>query len=173
MQAKIQPTEPHVPIQFPTPSSFRRHFGELIATLFSSVNCFQCFWHMSYAFFAFPKFLIFYVNPSSTYRPIDVFSCHQWLHFKPMFCFNLLSSITTLSIYSLLLSVFQIVCFADILPSTGRKCIITNVSSLLSFPELLFTIAASCNVLSLMDKGTRGCSSFNCSKLSPHYLPLH
>lgn len=172
MQAKIQPTEPHVPIQFPVPPSFMRYFEESIATLFSSVNCFQCFWHMSYAFLLFPNFLMFYVNPSSTYIPIDVFSYPQWLHFKLVFCLNLLSSISTLSI-SLLLSVFQIVCFADILPSRGRKCIITNVSTLLSFPELLFTIAASCNALSLMDKGTRGCSSFNCSKLFPHYLPLH
>lgn len=74
MQVKIQPTEPHVPIQFPIPSSFMRHFGESIATLFSSVNCFQCFWHMNCAFLLFPNFLMFYVNPSSTYIPIDVFS---------------------------------------------------------------------------------------------------
>lgn len=156
MQAKIQPTEPHVPIQFPILSSFMRHFGESIATLFSSLSCFQCFWHMSYAFLLSPNFLMFYVNPSSTYIPIDVFSYCQWLHFILMFCFNLLSSISTLSIYSLLLSGFQIVCFADILPSRGRKCIITNVSSLLGFPELLFTIAASCNALFLNGQGNKG-----------------
>lgn len=143
-----------------------RYLGESIAMLISSVNCFQLFWHMSYINLLFPNFLMLYVNPSSTYIPINVFPYCQSLHFKLVFCFSLLSSIFTLSIYSLFLSVFQIVCFADILPSRGRKCIITNVSSLFSFPEVLFTMAASCNAPSLMDKGTRGCSSFNHSKLS-------
>jgi len=142
-----------------------RHFGESIAMLISSVKCFQWFWHISYVDLLFPNFLMLHVNPSSTYIPINVFLYCQSLHFKLVFCFSLIPSIFTLGIYSLLLSVLQIVCFADILPSRGSKCIISNVSSLFGFPGLLFTIAASCNALSLMDKGTRSCSSFHYSKV--------
>lgn len=135
-----------------------------IATLISPVNWFQWFWHMNYTNLLFSNFWMLYVNPSSTFIAIMSFPtanhCIAKLYFASV-CHPAFS----LSIYSLLLSVFQIVCSVDIEPSAGRKSIITNISSLFGFTELLSNTDASCHALSLMDKGTRGCSSFICSKL--------